>query len=85
RTVTPSLTTAVTEKLGNADIIIFASPSAVDGHIKQRGLSIDSQVVCIGDVTAEACLLKGIEVGAVAKSPSVGDLLKAVTDLASSH
>jgi|TARA_B100001094_G_scaffold318259_1_gene361599 uroporphyrinogen-III synthase len=85
RTVTPSLTAAVTEKLGNADMIIFASPSAVNGHIKQRGLSIDSKVVCIGDVTAEACLLKGIEVGAVAKSPSVGDLLKAVTDLASSH
>ena len=69
----------------NADIIIFASPSAVQGHIKQRGLSIDNQIVCIGNVTAEACLAKGIQVGAVAKSPSVGDLLKAVIDLAVSH
>jgi len=85
RTVTPSLPSAVTEKLVTADIIIFASPSAVKGHIKQRGVSIDSQIVCIGNITAEACLAKGIEVVAVAKSPSVDDLLKAVIDLAVSH
>ena len=85
RTVTPSLPSAVTEKLANADIIIFASPSAVNGHIKQREVPIDSQIVCIGDITAEACIAKGLEVVAVAKSPSVADLLKAVIDLAASR
>ena len=85
RTVTPSLPSAVTEKLATADIIIFASPSAVNGHIKQREVSIDSQIVCIGDITAEACVAEGLEVVAVAKSPSVDDLLKAVIDLAASH
>ncbi len=77
RTVHPSLSPAVAAELPGADVVTFASPSAVRGHLAQTGGTVSGKVVCIGDTTAAECRALGVEVAAVASSPSEDGLVAA--------
>ena len=78
RTVHPSLSAHLVERVADADIVTFASPSAVHGHLEQTGGSVSGRVVCIGPTTAAECARIGIEVTAVADEASVHGLVRAV-------
>ena len=79
RTVYPSLDEDLVSRALSAEIVIFASPSAVKGHLEQTGGKTAPKVIVIGDTTAQECRLSGLEVAAIAGEPSVEGLLKAVS------
>ena len=81
RTVCPSLSDDLVSQAISAEIVIFASPSAVKGHLEQTGGKSASTVVVIGETTAEECRLSGIEVAAIAEERSVGGLVQAVSSM----
>ncbi|WP_419921481.1 uroporphyrinogen-III synthase [Candidatus Poriferisodalis sp.] len=79
RTVTPTLSDHLAADIAAADAVVFASPSAVQGHLAQTGgLLANAKVVCIGRTTAAACSSAGLEVAAVAPQPSDAGLVDAV-------
>ncbi len=78
RTAHPSLPERVIEEAVGADVTVFASPSAVHGHLEQTGGRVAGQVVCIGETTRRACAERGVDVAAVAKTASVDGLVEAV-------
>ena len=79
RTVTPTLSDHLIADVAAADAVIFASPSAVVGHLSQIGeREVRAKVVCIGDTTAAACAEAGLPVAAVASRPSSEGLVEAV-------
>ena len=78
RTVFPSLADDLVKTVIRADVVTFASPSAVKGHIEQTGDRITSKIVVIGETTAEECRLQGLEVAGVAKSQTIEGLVQAV-------
>lgn len=81
RTVTPTLSDHLAADVAAADAIVFASPSAVHGHLDQtNGRMPTGQVVCIGRTTAAACVQAGLAVAAVAAQPSDAGLADAVAD-----
>ncbi|WP_419842559.1 uroporphyrinogen-III synthase [Candidatus Poriferisodalis sp.] len=78
RTVTPTLSDHLVADVLGADAVIFASPSAVLGHLSQLGRpKVGGKVVCIGNTTAAACIEADLEVAAVARHPSDEGLLEA--------
>lgn len=81
RTVHPSLSDHVADELKRADVVTFASPSAVRGHLEQTGGVVEGRVVCIGQTTAAECRALGVEVSAVAEHQSAAGLVEAVQDL----
>ncbi|WP_419946799.1 uroporphyrinogen-III synthase [Candidatus Poriferisodalis sp.] len=79
RTVTPTLSDHLIADVAAADAVIFASPSAVNGHLSQTGgTPVKAKVVCIGRTTAAACAEAGVAVAAVAPRPSDAGLVEAV-------
>ncbi len=79
RTVTPTLSDHITAELARADAVIFASPSALRGHLQQTGgAPVSGQVICIGRTTAAACASAGVTVAAIAPQPSDAGILEAV-------
>ncbi len=79
RTITPTLSDHHIADVATADAVIFASPSAVHGHLSQLGGgSVHARVVCIGRTTAAACADAGVPVAAVAAQPSDEGLAEAV-------
>ncbi len=72
---------------GNVQLLMFSSPSTVSAlsevyggglHDLLRGIG----VVCIGERTASAAKLRGIDVGAVARSPDAAGLVAAAQEAA---
>jgi len=78
RTVFPSLNHDLVSAVIDADVVTFASPSAVKGHLEQTGGKSAAKVVVIGKTTAQQCELLGIEVAFVAEEPSAEGLVQAV-------
>ncbi len=79
RTVTPTLSDHLIADVRAADAVIFASPSAVRGHLSQiGGKPLAGKVVCIGKTTAAACVDANLTVAAVARQPSDKGLVEAV-------
>ena len=79
RTVTPTLSDHLIADMAAADAVIFASPSAVHGHLSQIGdRPISGKVICIGSTTAAACAEADLPVAAVASRPSDDGLIEAV-------
>ncbi|MCY3892627.1 MAG: uroporphyrinogen-III synthase [Acidimicrobiaceae bacterium] len=79
RIVTPTLSDHLVTDVSGADAVVFASPSAVRGHLSQiGGDAVTGQVVCIGSTTAAACAEADLPVAAVAARPTDDGLLEAV-------
>ena len=79
RTVTPTLSDHLIADVAAADAVIFASPSAVNGHLSQTdGVPVTGKVVCIGRTTAAACAEADVPVAAIAPRPSDEGLVEAV-------
>ena len=83
RTVQPDLAPGQLSEVVSADAVVFASPSALTGHLAQlakhdRTLSPTALVVCIGSTTAQACSELGITPAAVASAPTPAHLVEAV-------
>ncbi len=79
RTVTPTLSDHLIADMAAADAVIFASPSAVHGHLTQIGdRPVSGKVICIGRTTAAACAEADLPVAAVASRPSDDGLIEAV-------
>lgn len=79
RTVTPTLSDHLAADVSSADAVVFASPSAVRGHLSQLGGdSLTGKVVCIGRTTAAACHDAEVPVAAVADGPTDAGLVEAV-------
>ncbi len=79
RTVTPTLSDHLAADVSSADAVVFASPSAVRGHLSQLGGNpITGKAVCIGRTTAAACHEAEVPVAAVADGPTDAGLVKAV-------
>ena len=83
RTVCPSLNHDLVSEAINADVVTFASPSAVNGHLKQTGGKSAAKVVVIGETTARECERLGVSVTFVAEERSVDGLVQAVALAAS--
>lgn len=80
RTVHPSLPGHLLGEVIDADLVVFASPSAVEGHLDQlaeHGETLRARVVCIGPTTEDACERLGITPAAVADTPSTAALISA--------
>jgi uroporphyrinogen-III synthase len=82
RTVFPSLNRALVSEAINADVVTFASPSAVKGHLEQTGGKSAAKVVVIGETTARECERLGVRVTFVAEEQSVEGLVQAVASVA---
>ena len=79
RIVTPTLSDHLVADVSGADVVVFASPSAVRGHMSQIGSdAVTGQVVCIGSTTAAACAEADLPVAAVAARPTDDGLVEAV-------
>ncbi len=79
RIVTPTLSDHLVADVSGADAVIFASPSAVHGHLSQLGGGpVTGKVVCIGRTTAGACADADLPVAAVAAHPTDDGLVEAV-------
>lgn len=81
RTVHPSLPAHLLRDVLSADLVVFASPSAVEGHLDQlaeHGETLRARVICIGPTTAAACERLHITPAAIAASPSTTDLITAL-------
>lgn len=79
RTVTPTLSDHLFADVAAADAVVFASPSAVRGHLSQIGDDpIAGKVVCVGRTTAAACAAADLPVAAVADGPTDAGLVEAV-------
>ena len=73
----PSLSSELVERAINADLVTFASPSAVNGHLEQTEGVINSKIVVIGPTTAQECRTNGLEVAAIAEKQTVDALVQA--------
>lgn len=67
----------------NPDLVVFASPSAVNSYwgmltAGEKGSAIDSPVACIGPVTAAAALKKGFSVAVTPKQNTLPSLIEAI-------
>jgi uroporphyrinogen III methyltransferase/synthase len=80
RTVHPRLDDAQRAELENADCVTFASPSAVRGVV-DAGVVLSAQIVCIGEVTAEASRAAGFVPTAVALTANAQGLVDAVGEV----
>ena len=60
------------------NIILFASPSAVEGFTRQANIPPDAKVISIGPTTSQAVRAAGLEVAAEAQSPDLDGLLEAI-------
>ncbi|MYA27314.1 MAG: uroporphyrinogen-III synthase [Acidimicrobiales bacterium] len=79
RIVTPTLSDHLVTDVSGADAVVFASPSAVRGHLSQIGSQgVTGKIVCIGRTTAAACAKAGVPVAAVADGPTDAGLVGAV-------
>ena len=79
RIVTPTLSDHLVTDVSGADAVVFASPSAVRGHLSQiGGNTVTGEVVCIGDTTAAACAEANLPVAAIAARPTDDELVEAV-------
>ena len=79
RIVTPTLSDHLIADVSGADAVVFASPSAVHGHLSQIGGGpVDGKVICIGRTTAAACADADVPISAVAPRPSDEGLVAAV-------
>ena len=79
RIVTPTLSDHLVTDVSGADAVVFASPSAVRGHLSQIGDNpVTGKVVCIGDTTAAACAEANLPVAAIATRPTDDELVEAV-------
>ncbi|MDG2111268.1 MAG: uroporphyrinogen-III synthase, partial [Actinomycetota bacterium] len=81
RTVHPTLSDHLVEVVHAADVVTFASPSAVRGHLEQTGGQLPRSAVCIGNTTAAACRELDIEVAAIAEEQSMPGLVAAVLEV----
>ena len=81
RTVFPSLSDELIERSITADLVTFASPSSVIGHLQQTNGLTASNVVAIGATTAKECIAKGLTVAATAKQQSSGALVQAAIEV----
>jgi len=77
RTVHPSLSDHLVDEVAHADVVTFASPSAVRGHLEQTGGVVNAAVVVIGETTAAECEAQGIDVAAIAAEASAAGLASA--------
>jgi uroporphyrinogen III methyltransferase/synthase len=73
----------VADQLAHADVVTFASPSAVVSYLSlrdQRGrrLAVPPAVACIGPVTAQAAKDGGLTVAVESASPSASGLVTAL-------
>jgi uroporphyrinogen III methyltransferase/synthase len=74
-----SLSPAVLDAAAAADVVTFASPSAVRAYLEVAGgRRTPPLVVCIGPVTAEAARRAGLAVSVEAHDPSAEGLVEAV-------
>lgn len=78
RTVHPTLSDQLVDMVLAADVVTFASPSAVEGYLEQTGGRLPRAAVCIGETTATACTRLGVEVAVVATEQSMVGLVAAV-------
>lgn len=79
RIVTPTLSDHLIADVSGADAVVFASPSAVRGHLSQIGeQGVGGKFVCIGNTTAAACAESDLAVAAVAAGPTDDGLVEAV-------
>ncbi|MDE0319871.1 MAG: uroporphyrinogen-III synthase [Acidimicrobiales bacterium] len=79
RIVTPTLSDHLIADMSGADAVVFASPSAVRGHLSQMGSQgVTGKIVCIGRTTAAACQQADVPVAAVADGPTDAGLVDAV-------
>lgn len=79
RIVTPTLSDHLVTDVSGADAVVFASPSAVRGHLSQiGGIPRTGKVVCIGHTTAAACREADVPIAAVADGPTDAGLVEAV-------
>ncbi|WP_419930619.1 uroporphyrinogen-III synthase [Candidatus Poriferisodalis sp.] len=79
RIVTPTLSDHLIADVSGADAVVFASPSAVRGHLSQIGSQgVTGKIVCIGRTTAAACRQADVPVAAVADGPTDAGLVEAV-------
>lgn len=60
------------------DVILFASPSAVEGFTRQAEIPPDAKVISIGPTTSQAVRAAGLKVTAEAQSPDLDGLLEAI-------
>ena len=81
RTVFPSLSDELVTRAVAADLVTFASPSAVRGHLQQTNGLAASKVVAIGATTAEECRDQGLTVAATADQQSSEALVQAAIEV----
>ena len=81
RTVFPSLSDELIERSITADLVTFASPSSVIGHLQQTNGLTASNVVAIGATTTKECIAKGLTVAATAEQQSSGALVQAAIEV----
>jgi uroporphyrinogen III methyltransferase/synthase len=82
RTVPVPVAPDVLARARDADVITFASASAVEAYLAAAGPdAVPKLVVCIGPTTAAAARDAGLEVAAVAARPTVEALVEAVVDV----
>lgn len=79
----PPPPTVVADQLARADVVTFASPSAVSSYLSLRDeqgrqLAVPPTVACIGPVTAKAAKDAGLEVAVESASPSASALVTAL-------
>ena len=79
RNVMPPLDGDVAMAAADSDVVVFASPSAVERYIQSVG-SIPSAAVCIGAVTAAAATEAGFEV-VMCGAPTVDEIIEALEQL----
>ncbi|HXW34257.1 MAG TPA: uroporphyrinogen-III C-methyltransferase [Acidimicrobiales bacterium] len=73
-------TDALVERASRADVVTFASPSAVEGFMKLVGnRRVPPTVVCIGPVTAVAAEQQGLQVSVVADRREASGIVSALT------
>ncbi len=83
RTVQPDLPLHLLDDVINANVVVFASPSAVNGYLAQlrkhdHQPNPATAVVCIGDTTAEACRQLGLTPATVSTNTTPNQLVAAV-------
>ena len=76
RNVMPELDASAVVAAADADVVVFASPSAVDRYVEHVALT-PKRAVCIGAVTAEAARGFGFDVE-VSKAPAIDAIVRAV-------
>lgn len=74
----PPIDTALARAAVDADLVVFASPSAVERYADNVGAQ-PNRAVCIGGLTASTATERGFMV-TVAEAPNVAAIIDALAD-----